>query len=197
MGIRWPTTIFGIVSFTVGVIAGVTVMLHPWIRSPEPDTNIIFPDIYGDAGPPPTFGSDSYEVVQGRWSEETPYEDGGVFRKNNYAIISCEKDKDECLYSLIEQIGPNQLGDLNPPASFPIKEWNNYVISASDADEHTTGCVRTTINIDRKKRSVELVMEPINQSTLECAHASNKLHKYTLKSPLSWYLLHPESKLPL
>jgi hypothetical protein len=189
MAQQWTKVSIGIVCFIVGALFGGIVVLHPWVALPDPKTNVLFPDIYGDHG-----STDDYANVQGRWSQEAGGKGGELFSKNNYATITCKKDRNECLYSVIGQIGPNQLSDINPPTPMPITHWDTFSISASDSDQDAVGCFRTTINIDRKNDAAELVLEPINQSKLACLHSDNAVYKYALKHPLSWYVMHPNEK---
>jgi len=57
---------------------------------------------------------EGYVYVAGTLSGE------GVAYKNNTVAVTCYKDRMECLTYSVAQIGPNQVGRLDAPASYPV-----------------------------------------------------------------------------
>jgi hypothetical protein len=55
----------------------------------------------------------------------------GVGYKNNTIVVYCEKDRKECFFYSIEQIGHNQIGRLDYPGTYPITTWNAYEVQAA------------------------------------------------------------------
>jgi hypothetical protein len=167
-------------SFITGALVALVVsffVLQHRHGTDDAGTSIIFPDkIYADSG-----ANASFVSIEGRWTGV------GVAYKNNATQISCYKLQNECLSYSIEQIGPNQIGDLDPPLSMPIKKWDADVITASDEGlDVGVFCARSTLNIDRRNGSAELVTEPINQATLNCAKADNRTYKWFLDDSIFW-----------
>lgn len=166
----------GLAVFVIGIAAGAFVMHRTDgnIIPKQPNIRIVLPDKnYTDT-------KDSVSV-SGRW------EGTGVPYKNNAVMISCDHGTSICTYYKIEQVGKNQIGDLDIPNTIPITKWDAYEISANDADQDPGyWCTKTTINIDRKNQTAELVLEPINPSSLSCAKADNKTYKWSLAGSFFW-----------
>lgn len=114
---------------------------------------------------------------------------GEGYDGNNTTVISCSKDKMECLTNSIFGISETscQLGRLDAPKAFSIIKWDDYVVIATDEIPYDTfSCYKTTINIDRKSQTAEWVQEPINQSQISCADIKDsKIYKWTIEDP-SW-----------
>jgi hypothetical protein len=108
----------------------------------------------------------------------------------------------ECYVFKIEQIGKNQIGDLDWPMVFPISKWEPTLIVATyrgGAESlYPEDCILSTLNVGRGTGymgqhegsgdpvSVELVEEPINQSLPICANTPNTVHKWMLENPPVW-----------
>lgn len=108
-----------------------------------------------------------------------------VAYKNNTYAIACIKDRQECLVTYIEQIGPNQLGRLDYPVAYPIENWTPTHVVASEPLT-SFGCARVTITIDRKTENAMWVEEPVNQSTSQCAKSDGRVRKYTVEQSIGW-----------
>ena len=104
----------------------------------------------------------------------------GVGYKNNTVAVTCYKDRMECLMESVEQIGPNQVGRLESPISYPITKWSAYEIVAADSTD-TPHCRKTTISIVRTSQSAVWVEEPINQSSAECKDDDTRVRKWTIE----------------
>ena len=105
--------------------------------------------------------------------------------KNNTYAIACVKDRQECLVTYIEQIGPNQLGRLDYPVGYPIVSWTPTQVIASEPLT-SFGCSRVTISIDRKTETGMWVEEPVNQSTPQCTKSDSRVRKYTVEQSIGW-----------
>ncbi len=108
-----------------------------------------------------------------------------VAYKNNTYAIACIKDRQECLVTYIEQIGPNQLGRLDYPVVYPIVNWTPTHVVASEALT-SFGCARVTITIDRKTEPAMWVDEPVNQSTSKCEKSDGRVRTYTVEQSIGW-----------
>jgi hypothetical protein len=176
MAAKSKTTLAGI-ALCVGGVAMGAYLMHHIDQNSQPKqtiTSIVFPDkVYAD--------TQGYVTIMGRWDGE------GVYYKNNATLIGCNQQQSVCSYYTIEQIGVNQVGSLNNPTEMPITHWDDSVITATDAGQDGgVLCVKNTINIDRKSETAELVIEPINQSTLNCAKADNKIYKWWIGGSIFW-----------
>jgi hypothetical protein len=105
--------------------------------------------------------------------------------KNNTYAIACFKDRKECLISSIQQIGPNQIGRMDYPYSYPVVSWTAAQVVAAE-EPSTFGCSRVTITITRKTETALWVEEPVNQSTPQCAKSDGSVRKYTVETSLGW-----------
>lgn len=112
-----------------------------------------------------------------------------VAYKNNTYAIACVKDRQECLVTYIEQIGPSQLGRLDYPIGYPIVSWTPTQVVASEPLVGI-GCSRVTITINRKTEAAMWVEEPVNQSTPQCAKSDGRVRKYTVEQSIGWKRLH-------
>jgi hypothetical protein len=173
---NWFAWRLAIVSFVAGVISSFLAFSFFGTNvHTAPTQNIIFPDknFVGDKNDP-LF--DQFVGVSGTLTGE------GVGYPNNAVNVACYKDDSHCYVTEVDQIGPNQIGDLYPPDVFDIATWNAFLVSATYKGE----CFRTTINIDRNSTATEWVQEPINQSSIQCKDADNKLYKWTVDAPPLW-----------
>jgi len=103
--------------------------------------------------------------------------------KNNSYAIACFKDRNECLVTSIEQIGPNRIGRLQYPYGYPIVIWTPAQIVASE-EASTFGCSKVTITITRKTETALWVEEAINQTTPQCMNSDGKIRKYTIEQSI-------------
>jgi hypothetical protein len=90
----------------------------------------------------------------------------GIANKNNTVMIACYNDSKECLFSSVDQIGPNQVGRLGAPDRYAITTWTPDEIVATGY--YASDCRKITINLDRKAESVVWVEEPINPPRAAC-----------------------------
>lgn len=109
----------------------------------------------------------------------------GVAYPNNTTAIVCDEVRKECLTYSIEQIGPNQVGRLASPLSYPIVRWGRDEIVASGEGD-AIDCSRATITIVRKSETVVWVTEPINQSEARCKNSNTKIMKWTIEDSPRW-----------
>jgi hypothetical protein len=75
--------------------------------------------------------------------------------KNNSFSILC--DPEACTVASVNQIGPKQVGSIDGPTAYPVKQWaeDDEVVAEDD-----TLCSRITITLDRKTESVLWVETP-------------------------------------
>ena len=95
------------------------------------------------------------------------------YKNNNTYAIFCNKERQECLISSIEDIGPGHIGRLDYPYWFPITRWNAYEVVATEETDDWH-CSRTTITIVRKSQTALWVQEPINQTRPGCEKSDTK-----------------------
>lgn len=102
------------------------------------------------------------------------------YKNNTYSILCVP---DECIVASVEQIGPHQVGTIDGPVVYPMKHWtdDDEVVAEDDAL-----CSRITMTLDRRTQSVLWVETPINQTTIACKNADDKLRKATLEASLFW-----------
>jgi hypothetical protein len=117
----------------------------------------------------------------------------GIGYKYNTSSIFCDKGLMECLVYSIEQIGPNLLGSLDGPMSYPIIKWDAYEIIATSGDND---CRKVTISLERKTETALWVEEPINQTRVACKNSENKIYKYTIEDPPFWKALRDKKSIP-
>ena len=111
----------------------------------------------------------------------------GVAYKNNSVVVACYKDRMECLTYVVDQIGPNHVGRLDAPTSYPVVKWDNYVIVATGGGE--VNCRKDTISIARKAQTVVWVQERIDQSRAACKDADTRVLKWTIEDSPGWKAL--------
>lgn len=133
-------------------------------------------------------GGEGYVYLAGTLTGE------GIPYKNNTVAVTCDKDRMECLTYSVEQIGPNQLGRLAAPTSYPVTKWNAYEIVATGAGD-AVDCRKVTISIVRKSETAVWVEEPINQSHAACKDADTRLLKWTIEDPPGWKALHGNTRV--
>lgn len=122
----------------------------------------------------------------------------GLAYKNNTVMITCYRDRKECLFHSVDQIGPHQIGRLDLPSVYPIAKWDASEIMATDSypihSSYPVHCRKVTISIERKSENAIRVEEPINQTRAACKDADTKLYKWTIEDPPFWKRL--RSKAP-
>ena len=161
---------------TAGAVLGATTIYFAarFERPPEADRNIVFPiKVVSDLGP-----NGGFVGVQGTLAGE------GVGYENNTVGIFCSKSDMRCLTIVVEQIGFNHIGSIEPPGELAITEWTPMVIAATSAPDGA--CVQTTVNIMRKTETVEWVQVPVNQTASYCIHADTKIYKWTIEDAPFW-----------
>jgi hypothetical protein len=134
----------------------------------KPDEDIVFPI--------KTFlGTKAYVAAKG-----TLTADWIAYKNNAYSILCVP---DECIVAQVEQIGPKQIGDIDGPVVYPVKQWteDGEVVAEDDAL-----CSRITITLDRKSETVLWVETPINQTAIACKNADDTIRKATLEASLYW-----------
>jgi hypothetical protein len=147
----------------------------PWIASNENQDIVFGKKVYYDSGQ--TTG-DGFVYITGSLTGD------GVAYKNNTVMVACYKDRKECLFSSIGQIGHNQIGRLDWPTEYPITTWNPYEVIATG--NYAVNCRKVTISVVRKTETAVWVEEPINQARAECKDANTKLYKWTIEDSRFW-----------
>jgi hypothetical protein len=117
----------------------------------------------------------------------------GVAYKNNTVAVSCYKDRMECVTYSIAQIGPNQVGRLAQPITYPITKWDSHEIVATEL-VIPMNCYKNTISIVRKSESAVWVEEPVNQSSALCKNADTRILKWTIEDSPGWKALNMNNK---
>jgi hypothetical protein len=64
-------------------------------------------------------------------------------------------------------------------------KWEALEIVATD-EPGAFGCVKITITIDRKQRSLLWLEEPANQNLAICKETDANIHKYTIEDSPGW-----------
>jgi len=143
----------------------------------EPEQQIIFAAkaFYDNAS---TTGSGIVYIAGTLTGEDLGY-------KNNTTAVVCYADRMECLTYSTEQIGPNQIGRLDMPISYPVIRWNSDEIVASGQGD-LVNCNKVTISIVRKSETAVWVTEPINQSRAECKNSNTKIMKWSIEDSPAW-----------
>ena len=87
-------------------------------------------------------------------------------------------------------MGRKIAGDRNEDVlTYPIAKWSNDEIVAKDQTgplPGLTGCVRTTITIERQQKNALWVEEPINQTDPFCKNADTNVNKFTIEDAPGW-----------
>ena len=111
----------------------------------------------------------------------------GVAYKNNTRAITCFKDLKHCLVTSIDQIGPNLIGRMDAPPSYPVITWDDTQVIASSGwpifSSGMTHCRKTTIVIRRKFEAADWIEEPINRSLPACKDADRRTYTWTIEDP--------------
>jgi hypothetical protein len=99
--------------------------------------------------------------------------------RNNTVMIACYKNRKECLFSSVSQIGPDQIGRLDAPSFYPIVKWNTLEIMATES--YANYCKKVTISIKRKSKTAVWVEEPVNETDATCKDFDTNLYKWTIE----------------
>ena len=160
------------ITLTLGVSIGVgTSIVYTKLQPKYENKEIVFPDkLYTD------IDATGFVFIRGRIAG------GDLAYKNNVRSITCTKDRNECVFYDVQEIGANQISIDYSPISFQLTRWDQYEISGS----YDELCIRSTVSIDRKNKTALIVEEPINQGSLDCKDSPNKTTKYTLEGSLFW-----------
>jgi hypothetical protein len=152
-----------VVFTTVVALLAAVIWLVTWLRQPSQQAQKV--DLFF---PVKTFvGADAWVLAKGTLTGDW------VTYKNNTYSIQCRPD--QCVVADVSQIGPKNIGSLNGPEVYPIKRWTD---KAEVVAERDNVCTRTTITLDRMKKTVLWVETPI------CKNAENHPRTATLESPL-------------
>jgi hypothetical protein len=163
---------------------GVSVLLlfrqSPWILAAFGDKqDIIFAaKVFYDSA---KIKADGFVFVGGTLTGE------GIAYKNNTVMLACYRERTECLFSSIDQIGPNQVGRLGAPDPYAITTWDQEKIVATG--HYASDCRKITIDIDRKAQSVRWAEEPSNRSSAACSNADAKTYTWSIEDPPFWKAL--------
>ncbi len=139
-------------------------------KSSDTDQQITFgPKVFKDSG--------EYVYVTGTLTgEDVP---------NNTVVVTCEKQRMECVTCSVWQIGKNQIARLEAPSIYPVTKWDkNEIIAAESAGPFN--CLKTTISIKPTSHSSGTLVwleEPINQATAYCEEENNLARKAGLSGP--------------
>lgn len=138
------------------------------------DTSILFPK--------KAFLGDYFEQsvsVSGTMTGE------GIAYRNNQYGITCIREKMECWISSMEQIGPNQIGRMDSPYSYPVLRWTASEVVAGDT-EPFINCAKVTITISKRAQTAYWVQEPVNQSQSFCFQAETRTLKWMIDDSIGW-----------
>lgn len=127
------------------------------------------------------YATPQYVDVSGQLSGQ------GIGYPNNTTDISCYRDRGECMSSTIEQIGPNQLGRLQPPFIFQVTRWGAESVTAVEGGD-ALDCYRVTLTINLKSQQTLWLQEPTNTSQALCT-ADITTYLWTIDSPNFWNAL--------
>jgi hypothetical protein len=154
---------------------GVSYFYYRALTAPNPLPDITFGlKVYYESPP----AIDNYVYITGTLTGPD------IAYPNNTVAVTCYKDRMECLFYSVEQIGPVHIGRLGAPDFYGIKTWNaNEVIAV---ENNFNNCRRTTINIVRKSKDLVWVEEPINQSKADCKDSSTSITKWTIEDSPYW-----------
>jgi hypothetical protein len=98
-----------------------------------------------------------------------------------------------CLVFRVEQIGNNQIGDLDPTIVFKITEWQPSLIVAINDDDPIRGYpadrIKSTLNIQGTSMTTvttEWIEEPVNPTLPICKNTPNVIRKWSVEAPPFW-----------
>ncbi len=172
---------FAVAAVSMLIGAAAVVFFFGLARSPEKDNVITL----GDKN---YFDNNDYSVSVSGTLTGKDMDRGDQYLNNSYRIV-CIKERMECMVAYIQQIGPNQTGNVDVGCCSPITKWNEYEIVAVDPRPEETfdwHCFRTTITIERESKSVVWVEEPVNQAKAGCKNSNTTIRKFTLEDSSSW-----------
>jgi hypothetical protein len=106
---------------------------------------------------------------------------GEDMANNTYGVL-CHKEQNTCFISYVEQIGSNppQTGKIEQ-YTIPIVKWTNYEVIAQE--DSPFACIRMTITIDRGRKALLWLEEPINQTKPNCKDARTTIRKLSIEDP--------------
>ena len=93
----------------------------------------------------------------------------GVGYKNNTWEIRCVRSDNVCRTASVEEIGRDQLGQINL-VEWPVVTWTGSTIVARSDPDDTSSCGRQTLTINRDAKSVDYVAIPQNLDRDYCKH---------------------------
>jgi hypothetical protein len=147
-------------------------------RQGQEDDEIIFPEkVFYDTGPNVLYPE---VIVSGTLT--------GLNSDNsdNTYVIRCQQQERSCDVSHVEQIGTKQIGTMGPPLSYTIKKWDQNEIVADNEEVSSVLCVKTTITIARRSKTLLWVDVPINQTQSQCKRADSNVREYTIEDSPGW-----------
>ena len=172
---KWLFLVCGIILGAAGAVSAM-IFLPPLRAVADQDDQIVFPyKVF--------YNGDAVVTIAGTLTG--PH----LANLNNTYNITCYRDQKECVVSSIDQIGHNQIGTMYAPLTYPIIKWSTDEIVAKDQTDplpELTGCLRTTITIERQQKSALWVEEPINQTDPFCKNADTNVNKYTIEDSPGW-----------
>jgi hypothetical protein len=174
---KWGLLLCGLL---IGAVSGAAGMLY-WQQRNQTveDTDIIFGiKVFYDNH------DTSYPIVR----MSGTLTGAGLAYPNNTYSVNCEQQKNMCVVASAEQIGPNQIGSMQPALEYPIVKWDTNEIVAADPPSDVL-CTRATITIDRQRQSLLWLEEPINQSKPMCERAETRTVKFTIEDAPGWKML--------
>ena len=171
---KWVFLICCLLLCTAGAFAG-GIYWERQNRPPIDDEIIFWEKIFNDNGP-----DDDYPMVNVGGTLTGP----GL--ANNTYVVSCQQKEHSCDVAHADQIGPRQIGYMDPPLSYAIKKWDQDEIIASDEEASAGLCIKTTITIERKAKTLLWVEEPINQTLPMCKRTDANIRKYTIEDSPTW-----------
>jgi hypothetical protein len=167
---KWVLLVCGLIVGAIGTYAGMT---YRRVANPvKNDDQIIFAA--------KNFADTEQAGFSGIVSMSGTMTGDGLAYPNNTYSITCSREQQICAVASIEQIGAKQIGRMDGPWPYPIVKWDALEIVATD-EPGEFGCIKITITIDRRQKSLLWLEEPANQNRPSCKNSDTNIHKYTIE----------------
>jgi hypothetical protein len=103
---------------------------------------------------------------------------------NNSYTIDCYKERKECWIATFNQTDVRTISRIEPLHAIKIADWTPSKITA--LTDGASGCAKSTITIERKTKEVLWVVEPVNQSKLNCKTGDTRIRTHSLENSHGW-----------
>lgn len=111
----------------------------------------------------------------------------GLGRPGNAHAIVCIKARKECWVTSIDQVGPNELGSLAFPHSYPIESWTgSRIVARQQIKDPGWECLRIVIVIDRTNFHVQWTEEPVDPANARCELVGDETRRFTIEDSPAW-----------